>query len=158
MTHARMIAAASAARKKGRVETRLFLRSFFDAPVRARSLFRARSVNRTTALRRCPPAASPPGSSRKYNVVARCYYQDGDFAPVPQAPVAVKLRVSTATHEIEELINQLHKLRTQLQNAGDRIQRDIAQYTELSQQTMQLTAIISDSVKKLPTGASNLLH
>jgi hypothetical protein len=52
----------------------------------------------------------------------------------------------------------LQKLRTQLQNAGGRIQRDIAQYTELSQQTMQLTAIISDSVKKLPTGASNLLH
>jgi hypothetical protein len=55
-------------------------------------------------------------------------------------------------------VKQLQKLRTQLQNAGGRIQRDIAQYTELSQQTMQLTAIISDSVKKLPTGASNLLH
>jgi flagellar biosynthesis chaperone FliJ len=52
--------------------------------------------------------------------------------------------------EIESLINQLQKLRTQLQNAGNRIQRDIAEYTELSQQTMQLTSIISDSVKKLP--------
>jgi len=30
-----------------------------------------------------PPAASPPGSSRKYNAVAQCYYQDGDFAPSP---------------------------------------------------------------------------
>jgi hypothetical protein len=46
--------------------------------------------------------------------------------------------------------NQLQELRTQLQNAGNRIQRDIAQYTELSQQTMQLTAIIPDGVKKLP--------
>jgi hypothetical protein len=44
------------------------------------------------------------------------------------------------------------------QDAIRRLPRDIAQYTELSQQTMQLTAIISDSVKKLPTGASNLLH
>jgi len=60
-------------------------------------------------------------------------------------------RVSEApTREIEKLINQLQRLRTQLQNAGNRIQRDIAQYTELSQQTMQLTEIISDSVKKLP--------
>jgi hypothetical protein len=43
-------------------------------------------------------------------------------------------------------------LRNQLQNAGNRIQRDIAEYSELSQQIMQLTAVISDSVKKLPRG------
>jgi len=72
---------------------------------------------------------------------------------------AMLRRVSEAsTRETEKLINQLQGLRTQLQNAGNRIQRDIAQYTELSQQTMQLTAIISDSVKKLPTGASSLLR
>ena len=62
--------------------------------------------------------------------------------PVSEAPI----------REIEKLINQLQRLRTQLENAGNRIQRDIAQYTELSQQSMQLTAIISDSVKKLPDG------
>jgi len=54
--------------------------------------------------------------------------------------------------EIEKLVAQLQRLRTQLENAGNRIQRDIAQYTELSQQTTQLTAIISDSVNKLPDG------
>jgi hypothetical protein len=37
-----------------------------------------------------------------------------------------------------------------LQTDGDRIQRDIAEHAELSQQVMQLTKIISDSVKKLP--------
>ena len=56
------------------------------------------------------------------------------------------------TLEIEELINQFQRLRTRLHDAGNRIQRDIAQYTELSQQTMQLTAIISDGVRKLPPG------
>jgi flagellar biosynthesis chaperone FliJ len=55
-----------------------------------------------------------------------------------------------STHEIEKLIDELQALRKQLQNAGNRIQRDIAEYAELSQQIMQLTAIISDSVKKLP--------
>jgi DNA anti-recombination protein RmuC len=66
---------------------------------------------------------------------------------------ALLRRVSEApTREIEKLINQLQRLRTQLQNAGNRIQRDIERYTELSQQTMQLTVIISDSVKKLPDG------
>jgi len=62
-------------------------------------------------------------------------------------------RVSEASNrEIEKLVVQLQRLRTQLENAGNRIQNDIAQYTELSQQTTQLTAIISDSVNKLPDG------
>jgi hypothetical protein len=39
-----------------------------------------------------------------------------------------------------------------LQTDGDRIQREIAEHAELSQQVMQLTTIISDSVKKLPRG------
>jgi DNA anti-recombination protein RmuC len=62
-------------------------------------------------------------------------------------------RVSEAsTREIEKLVAQLQTLRTQLESAGNRIERDIAQYAELSQQTTQLTAIISDSVNKLPDG------
>jgi uncharacterized protein (DUF3084 family) len=56
------------------------------------------------------------------------------------------------THEIEKLIDALQALRKQLQSAGNRIQRDIAEYAELSERIMQLTAIISDSVKKLPSG------
>jgi DNA anti-recombination protein RmuC len=60
-------------------------------------------------------------------------------------------RVSeSSTREIEKLVAQLQTLRTQLESAGNRIERDIAQYTELSQQATQLTAIISDSVNKLP--------
>jgi cell fate (sporulation/competence/biofilm development) regulator YlbF (YheA/YmcA/DUF963 family) len=37
-----------------------------------------------------------------------------------------------------------------LQTNGDRIQHYIEEYAELNQQVMQLTTIISDSVKKLP--------
>jgi hypothetical protein len=58
-----------------------------------------------------------------------------------------------ATREIEKLINELQAVRKQLQNAGNRIQRDIVEYAKLSQQVMQLTAIISDSVRKLPPAA-----
>jgi len=77
----------------------------------------------------------------------------GDVKTSAEELAALLSQVSEApTREIEKLINQLQRLRTQLQNAGNRIQRDIAQYTELSQQTTQLTAIISDSVKKLPDG------
>jgi hypothetical protein len=52
--------------------------------------------------------------------------------------------------EIDNLISELQTLRRKLQTDGDRIQRDIAEHAELSQQVMQLTKIISDSVKKLP--------
>src|ERR1700741_940860 len=97
--------------------------------------------------------------SKQSSEAVRGQAKSGDVKTSAEELAALLRRVSEAsTREIEELINQLQKLRTQLQNAGGRIQRDIAQYTELSQQTMQLTAIISDSVKKLPTGASNLLH
>jgi flagellar biosynthesis chaperone FliJ len=66
---------------------------------------------------------------------------------------ALLRRLSDAPdREIENLITQLQKLRTQLHNAGNRIQRDIAEYEELSHQVRQLTAIITDSVRKLPRG------
>ena len=56
----------------------------------------------------------------------------------------------TSVGEIDGLLGELQKLRRKLQTDGDRIQRDIAEHAELSQQVMQLTKIISDSVKKLP--------
>lgn len=56
----------------------------------------------------------------------------------------------TSAHEIDNLIDELQTLRGRLQNDSDRIQRDIAKYAALSEQVMQITKIISDSVKKLP--------
>jgi hypothetical protein len=60
-------------------------------------------------------------------------------------------RVSgTSTKEIDNLIGDLQTLRKKLQADSNRIQRDIAEYASLSQSVMQLTKIVSDSVKKLP--------
>jgi hypothetical protein len=56
--------------------------------------------------------------------------------------------------EIESLIAELKTLHRKLQTDGDRIQRDIAEHAELSQQVIQLTKIIFDSVKKLPGRAA----
>lgn len=58
----------------------------------------------------------------------------------------------TSMGEIDSLISELQTLRRKLQTDGERIQREISEYAELSQQVMQLTTIISDSVKKLPRG------
>ena len=51
--------------------------------------------------------------------------------------------------EIDSLIVELKTLHKKLQTDGDRIQRDIAQHAELSQQVMQLTKIISGSVASI---------
>ena len=56
--------------------------------------------------------------------------------------------------EIESLIVELKTLHKKLKTDGERIQRDIAEHAELSHQVMQLTRIISDSVKKLPGRAA----
>jgi len=64
-------------------------------------------------------------------------------------------RVSgTSTREIDDLIDELQSLREKLQADGNRVQRDIVQYAELNQSVVQLTKIISESVKKLPGGLS----
>jgi hypothetical protein len=61
-----------------------------------------------------------------------------------------KSKTKVSMGEIESLIVELKTLHKKLQTDGDRIQRDIEEHAELSQQVMQLTKIISDSVKKLP--------
>ena len=61
-------------------------------------------------------------------------------------------RVSgNSTHEVDNLIGELHGLlRKKLQADSNRIRRDIEEYAALSQSVMQLTKIVSDSMKKLP--------
>jgi hypothetical protein len=60
-------------------------------------------------------------------------------------------RVSgNSTYEVDNLIGELQILRKRLQADGNRIRRDIEQYAALSQSVMQLTKIVSDSMKKLP--------
>ena len=61
-----------------------------------------------------------------------------------------------STGEIDSLIGELRRLRGKLQTDGDRIQRDIEEYATLSQQVMQLTKIIYDSVAKLPNAHTSV--
>jgi mevalonate pyrophosphate decarboxylase len=64
---------------------------------------------------------------------------------------ALLRRVSgSSTREIDTLIGDLRDLREKLRSDGDRIHREIVEYAALSQQVMQLSKIISESVKRLP--------
>jgi hypothetical protein len=56
--------------------------------------------------------------------------------------------------EVDDLIDELHRLRKKLEIDGDLIERAIAQHSERSQGVMQLTTIIADNVKRLPTQTS----
>ena len=59
-------------------------------------------------------------------------------------------RVSeNSTGEIDSLIGEFERLRGTLQTDGERIQREIEEYAALSQQVMQLTKTISESVEKV---------
>ena len=58
-------------------------------------------------------------------------------------------RVSkNSTGEIDSLIGDFEQLRRKLQTDGERIQRDIEEYTALSQPVMQFTKVISESMDK----------
>ena len=59
-------------------------------------------------------------------------------------------RVSeNSTSQIDDLVGDFGRLREKLQTDRERIQRDIEEYTALSQQVMQLTKIISENVEKV---------
>ena len=55
--------------------------------------------------------------------------------------------------EVDLLIHELQTLRRKLQTERERIERDITEYTTLSSQASQLTKIVVDGVKQLPTRA-----
>jgi len=62
----------------------------------------------------------------------------------------------TSVGEVDGLIGDLRRLSGKLQADGARIKHDIQEYETLSQQVMQLTKIISDSVASISkTPATN---
>ena len=59
-------------------------------------------------------------------------------------------RVSkNSTGEIDSLIGDFARLREKLQIDGEHIQREVEEYRALSEQVMQLTKTISESVEKV---------
>src|SRR5215469_6342524 len=56
-----------------------------------------------------------------------------------------------STREIDRLIDDLRRLRGKLEDEGNRVQRDVADYNSLSQSVIQLTQIVSDSMTHVRT-------
>jgi hypothetical protein len=102
--------------------------------------------------------ANPPGSAETdkssemnvgENIHAPANAQDDENSANDLGNLLSRVSESSI-REIGDLIDELERLRKKLKTDGDRIRRDVEAYAELSRRVMQLTSIISDSVKRLP--------
>jgi len=75
---------------------------------------------------------------------------DGEISDNNNFDIMLGQLSESPRREIENLIGELQTLHTKLGTDRTRIHRDIVEYAGISQQVMQLTTIISDSVKCLP--------
>jgi len=82
----------------------------------------------------------------------RQFENDDDEAAAKGLEDLLRRVSEISTGEIESLIDEFHGLRKKLQTDLSSIQRDIAEYRQLSQAVMQLAAGISDGMKELPGG------
>ena len=80
---------------------------------------------------------------------ARAAESDDDQMPAENLSDLLGQVSENSTGEIDSLIGEFERLRGKLQTDGERIQREIEEYAALSQQVMQLTKTISESVEKV---------
>lgn len=64
----------------------------------------------------------------------------------------------TSLTEIEKLVSELESLRDLLHAEGQRVQREISGYAQLSQAAMKSTRIIADNVAQWKRAADSLRH
>jgi hypothetical protein len=87
--------------------------------------------------------------STRQRLISPTENSDGEMAT--SSLTTLLSRVSgNSTQEVDNLIGELQIVRKKPQVDGTRIRRDIEEYAALSQSVMQLTKIVSDSMKKLP--------
>jgi len=94
-----------------------------------------------------------------------------DAAASPEAPLdssteatvnsvnsLIQRVAGTSLAEIEKLISELESLRDLLHAEGQRVQREISGYAQLSQAAMKSTRLIADNVAQWKRAADNLRH
>ena len=84
---------------------------------------------------------------------ARAAERENDQMPTENLSELLGRVSNNSTGEIDSLIGDFQQLRRKLQADRERIQRDIEEYTALSQQVMQMTKTISESVEKVRASA-----
>ena len=80
---------------------------------------------------------------------ARVAEREDDQMPTENLSDLLGQVSESSTSQIDDLVGDFGRLREKLRTDGDRIQREIDEYNRLSQQVMQLTKTISESVEKV---------
>jgi methyl-accepting chemotaxis protein len=78
--------------------------------------------------------------------------EDGEM-PADNLSTLLGRASENSMSQIDDLVGDFGRLREKLRTDGERIQREIEEYSRLSQQVMQLTKTISDSVEKVRASA-----
>ena len=83
--------------------------------------------------------------------LSRARTDEGHGDPMPPEHLSDLLgHVSkNSTGEVDSLIGDFERLRRKLQRDGERLQREIEEYKALSDQVMQFTKVISESMEKV---------
>ena len=80
---------------------------------------------------------------------ARAAEKEDDQMPTENLGELLGRLSKNSTGEIDSLIGDFARLREKLQTDGEHIQREVEEYRALSEQVMQLTKTISESVEKV---------
>ena len=103
--------------------------------------------NDVAYLRR--PAPNTPGS-------AETAPEQSTEATVNNVNSLIQRVAGTSLSEIEKLIGELESLRDLLHDEGQRVQREISGYAQLSQAAMKSTRMIADNVSQWKLAADGL--
>ena len=92
----------------------------------------------------------PPFQAPIYNLPsARASEREDDQKPTENLSELLGRVSVNSTSQIDDLVGDFERLREKLRTDSDRIQREIEEYSRLSEQVMQLTKTISERVEKV---------
>ena len=84
---------------------------------------------------------------------ARAAERENDQMPTENLSDLLGQVSKNSTSEIDSLIGDFARLREKLRTDGEHIQREVEEYRALSEQVMQMTKTISESVEKVRASA-----
>ena len=84
---------------------------------------------------------------------ARAAERENDQMPTENLSELLGRVSNNSTGQIDNLVGDFARLREKLQTDGERIQREVEEYRALSEQVMQMTKTISESVEKVRASA-----
>jgi hypothetical protein len=79
--------------------------------------------------------------------------EGGSEVGTGSANALLRQLAGTTFEEVDRLIDELQRLRVHLQSEGQRVQREIVKYAQLSQAAMKSTKVIAEGMSQLQSGA-----